>query len=42
MPWAHRVNNMGEYDLLGDDGGPRHPFFFDFVCADEVSDLIMY
>lgn len=42
VPWAHRVNNMGEYDLLGDDGDPLHPFFFDFVCADEVSDIIMY
>ena len=36
VPWTHRVNSGGEYDLLDEDGAPQFPFFFDKICADEA------
>ena len=39
IPWAHRVNNFGQIELLDDEGEPLYPFFWDIVCADESQDF---
>ena len=39
MPWAQRVNKFGEYNLLNEELAPLHPFFFDSVFLDEVSNM---
>ena len=40
IPWRDRVNRGGEIDLLDDEGGPRAPFCFDMVFADEAQDFV--